>query len=222
MRPILLLMTLLLVACGSASSTDRLLAEVWARDQQPRLQLQELTKAVTVEGRMELIDSLLVVVDRVERLDAENMAVVDSLLQEGLPRGLSEASYKTIWIVIDHAELEVQERYLPLIEEMAAAGLVARSEWAVLHDRVSMKNNRPQRYGSQSVQFGKAERTQLYLWPVEAPERLDSLRVTVGLSPLSDYLRQLTEAVGITAQYDPALTVEELNAFRENQVPMTE
>ena len=118
MRSIFSLMTLLLVACGSASLTDRLLADVWARDQQPRLQLQELTRAVTVEGRTELIDSLLVVVDRVERLD--------------------------------------------------------------------------------------------------------SLRVTVGLSPLSDYLRQLTEATGITAQYDPALTVEELNTLRGKEVPMTE
>lgn len=222
MRRILVFFGLLLVACGSTQSTDRLLAEVWKRDQQPRLQLQELTKAVTVDGRTELIDSLLVVVDRVERLDAENMAVVDSLLQEGLPRGLSEASYKTIWIVIDHAELEVQERYLPLIEEMAAAGLVARSEWAVLHDRVAMKNDRPQRYGTQSVQFGPAENAQLYLWPVETPEKVDSLRVALGLSPLSDYLRQLTEACGIPAQYDPALTVEELNALRGKGEPMTD
>ncbi len=50
---------LLLMGCTTTKSTDKLLAEVWNDDQQPRHQLVELTKAVTVEGRTELIDSLM-------------------------------------------------------------------------------------------------------------------------------------------------------------------
>ena len=85
-------------------------------------------------------------------IDNENMAVVDSLLQQGLPEGLSAESYKTIWIVIDHASLEKQEQHLSHIEQMTLRGLVDRDNYAILFDRIAMKRNRPQRYGSQSVQ----------------------------------------------------------------------
>ena len=110
MRSLFSFIALLLVACGTPQTTDRILADVWQRDQAIRHQMMELTRAVTVEGRMELVDSLLATNEAVDRIDAENMAVVDSLLAEGLPEGLSADSYKTIWIVIDHASQEKQEQ----------------------------------------------------------------------------------------------------------------
>ena len=205
---------LLLMGCATTKSTDKLLAEVWNDDQQPRHQLVELTKAVTVEGRTELIDSLILVNDIVERNDAKNIKVVDKILKSGLPQGLSEESYKTIWIVIDHASLEKQEQYLPLIEQMATEGYVGVDEYAILYDRVAMGQNRHQRYGSQLVQFGNAEVMQLYVWPIEDGAKVDSLRNTVGMSPFSDYLKDIEEATGITPIYDSSLTIEELNQMR--------
>lgn len=214
MRNLVSLVVLLLVACGVPQTADRILAEVWQRDQAIRHQMMELTRAVMVEGRMELVDSLLATNEAMERIDAENMAVVDSLLAEGLPGGLSADSYKTIWIVIDHASQEKQEQYLPLVEQMAAAEMVGWDEYATLFDRVAMKQNRPQRYGTQSVQFGEPEAMQLYLWPVECPAELDSLRASVGLSPIAEYLEVLTQTTGLEAKFDPQMTVEKLNALR--------
>lgn len=216
-RQFVIILALFGVACGGgARQTDRLLAEVWTKDQSVRRQMVELTKAVTVDGRAELIDSLIVVSERVERVDAENMATVDSLLQQGLPDGLSPESYKTIWIVIDHSTLERQLHYLPLIEQMASRGAIGRDEYATLYDRVAMKQNRPQRYGTQSVQFGSPENMRLLIWSVESPDELDLLRASVGLMPMADYLRILTQTVGIEAQYIPTLTTAELNALRGN------
>ena len=205
---------LLLMGCATTESTDKLLAEVWNDDQQPRHQLMELTKAVTVEGRTELIDSLILVNDIVERNDAKNIKVVDKILKSGLPQGLSEESYKTIWIVIDHAPLEKQEQYLPLVEQMATEGYVGVDEYAILYDRVAMGQNRHQRYGSQLVQFGAVDAQKLYVWPIENGAKVDSLRSTVGMSPFSDYLKDIEEATGITPIYDSTLTIEELNKMR--------
>jgi hypothetical protein len=202
------------MGCAAPKSTDKLLAEVWNDDQQPRHQLVELTKAVTVEGRTGLIDSLILVNDIVERNDAKNIKVVDKILKSGLPQGLSEESYKTIWIVIDHAPLEKQEQYLPLVEQMATEGYVGVDEYAILYDRVAMGQNRHQRYGSQLVQFGNAEAMQLYVWPIEDGAKVDSLRNTVGMSPFSDYLQDIEETIGITPIYDSSLTIEELNKIR--------
>ena len=209
-----ILTMLLLTACNSSNSADKLLAEVWYKDQYVRLQMQELTKAVNNDGNAELIDSLVVLSENIERIDKENIAVIDSLLQQGLPKGLSEESYKTIWIVIDHASLEKQKQYLSIIEKMSSEGLIDVDNYAILFDRIAMKQNRPQRYGSQSVQFGTPGNMHLYIWPVENAESLDSLRATVGMESILKYLEQLTEYLGIDAQYVPLLTVDEINKMR--------
>ena len=214
MKRFLIVFAFFLGACNTARTTDRLLAEVWKNDQAVRYQMMELTRAVTTEGRADLIDSLITVSETVERVDAENMVIVENVLKGGLPANLTPESYKTIWIVIDHQSLENQEKYLPLIEQMALDGRIGADEYATLFDRVAMKNERPQRFGTQSIQFGEFDNMSLCLWPVESPEKVDSLRTTVGLSPLADYLRQLTTAMGIEARFDPEMTIEELNVLR--------
>ena len=57
----------------------------------------------------------------------------------------------------------------------------------------------------------------LYIWPVKKAEGLDSLRSTVGMNPISEYLQQLTEVTGINAQYVPQLTVTEINIMRTGE-----
>ena len=204
----------LLAACNSPKATDKVLAEVWHSDQSIRIQMAELMKAVVTEGHTELIDSLISVGDEMQRRDSVNISIVADILQSGVPKGLTKESYKTIWIVIDHSSIDKQVQYLPLVEQMASEKLIEKDDFAVLFDRVALGQNRPQRYGSQTVQFGTPEDMQLYVWPVENPVTLDSLRESVGLSPLANYLEQLAEITGIRPQFIPTLTIEELNEMR--------
>ena len=67
----------------------------------------------------------------------------------------------------------------------------------------------------QIVQFGTSEKLQLYVWPIDNPSQLDSLRASVGLKPLAEYLQQIKEEMDIEPIYDPALTIEELNIMRD-------
>ena len=217
MKKLIVVLSIFMVACSALKSTDTLLKEVWNDDQQPRQQMLKLTKAVTVEGRTELIDSLILVNEIVERNDARNIKVVDKILKRGLPQGLSEESYKTIWIVIDHAPLEKPEQYLPLVEQMANASYIGLDEYAILYDRVAMGQNRPQRYGSQIVQFGNADNLQLYVWPIEDAEKLDSLRNSVGMSSFYNYLKLIEETMGVTPVHNTTLTIEKLNKMRGKQ-----
>lgn len=207
------------MACGSTKSTDEILAEVWEKDQAIRVQMLKLNTAVIVEGRTELIDSLVSVSEEVERIDDENLVIVEDVLQQGLPAGLSADSYNTIWIVIDHASIEKQEEYLPVVEQMSAEGLIPIDKHAILLDRVAMRQKRPQRYGSQVLQFGQADAVKSYVWPVENPMVLDSLRSSVGMSPIADYVNQITETTGIEAIYNPDMTVEEITQMRDAVKP---
>jgi hypothetical protein len=84
----------LLAACNSPKATDKALVEVWNSDQSIRIQMAELMKAVTTEGRTDLIDSLISVGDEMQRRDSVNMAVVADILQRGVPQGLTKESYK--------------------------------------------------------------------------------------------------------------------------------
>lgn len=219
MRRFISILGLLLVACGSTKSTDEILAEVWEKDQAIRVQMLKLNTAVIVEGRTELIDSLVSVSEEVERIDDENLVIVEDVLQQGLPAGLSADSYNTIWIVIDHASIEKQEEYLPIVEQMSAEGLIPIDKHAILLDRVAMRQKRPQRYGSQVLQFGQADAVKSYVWPVENPMVLDSLRSSVGMSPIADYVNQITETTGIEAIYKPDMTVEEITQMRDAVKP---
>ena len=63
-------------------------------------------------------------------------------------------------------------------------------------------------------QFGAVDAQKLYVWPIEDGAKVDSLRNTVGMSPFSDYLKDIKEATGITPIYDSSLTIEELNQMR--------
>lgn len=219
MRRFISILGLLLVACGSTKSTDEILAEMWEKDQAIRVQMLKLNTAVIVEGRTELIDSLVSVSEEVERIDDENLVIVEDVLQQGLPAGLSADSYNTIWIVIDHASIEKQEEYLPIVEQMSAEGLIPIDKHAILLDRVAMRQKRPQRYGSQVLQFGQADAVKSYVWPVENPMVLDSLRSSVGMCPIADYVNQITETTGIEAIYNPDMTVEEITQMRDAVKP---
>lgn len=73
-----------------------------------------------------------------------------------------------------------------------------------------MYEERPQRYGTQSYQTNVGGETVIYVWPVEHPEQLDSLREAIGTCPMAEYVRLLEETSGAQVVYDPALTVDSL------------
>jgi hypothetical protein len=60
---------------------------------------------------------------------------------------------------------------------------------APLTDRILVRSNRPQRYGTQlSLINGK-----FVLKPIENKEQLDNLRTDVGLPPIEGYLKLVAE-----------------------------
>lgn len=222
MKQFIPLLMFVILSCNSSRNVDEVLKDVWKKDQDIRYTMMALTNAVIVEGRTDLIDSLLSASEQMEEIDANNMKVVDKILNKGLPADLTDESYKTIWIVIDHSTLEKQLKYLPVIEKMALSCKVDMDEYAVLYDRILMKQNLPQRYGTQSVQFGNQDSVSLYIWPVENHNSLDSIRESVGMSTIDEYLKDLSEATGVEAKYDYTLSIDQINQLRGNDTHLQE
>ena len=193
---------------SSIEQTDSLLCELHERDQQIRHKLLSVQQAYIAEQRTELIDSIVMLVAGQDRADSLNRVAVDSLLQNGWPEGLSEQSNQTIWLIIDHADVEYQERYLPLIEQQAMRGIISLADYATLSDRVNVRRQRPQRYGTQTGYIQRDGETFTYVYPIEDISKLDSLRLSVGLDSMHIYLRQVSETLGTSVAIDTALTWE--------------
>lgn len=91
----------------------------------------------------------------------------------------------TAFLVIQHAPLEVQEKYYDIIIKAADEGEVSWRSVALLVDRVKMRNGQKQIYGSQVNQ--DHETGEYYFFEIENPHQIDSIRATVGLGALQQY-----------------------------------
>lgn len=93
----------------------------------------------------------------------------------------------TAFLVIQHADLAIQEKYLPIITEAADEGELNWSSVALLIDRINMRNDKPQIYGSQVT--SDPDTGESYFFEIAEPLKVDSVRATVGLGPISEYAK---------------------------------
>ena len=151
-----------------------------------------------------------------ERVDSLNQATVFGILdKEGWPSHLSDKANRAIWIVIDHSDLAYRSKYLGLVKEKAEHGVLDKTDYAILNDRVLMEEGKPQIYGTQIKMVATIVddeiAMQLCLWPVENPAALDSLRSTVGLSPVEEYLKTSCDSIGQEIVWDKEKTVSDFD-----------
>jgi len=88
------------------------------------------------------------------------------------------------WLIVQHAigEPDLQRSVLGLLRNAAERGLVPAWQAAYLEDRIALYENRPQRYGTQSIDDPRDGRSRP--WLLAEPERVNELRASVGLEPL--------------------------------------
>ncbi len=91
----------------------------------------------------------------------------------------AEASHAA-WILVQHADLEFQDYCLKLLDNLSAEENDPRQR-AYLIDKIRLRRDQPQLYGTQYVK----QDDDLVLYDVEDPEELDERRRQVGLPPAS-------------------------------------
>lgn len=91
-----------------------------------------------------------------------------------------------VFLVIQHAETPVQQKYLPMMRKAVKEGKARGSSLALLEDRVALAEGKKQLYGSQ---VGRTQDGVYFVDDIEDPENVDKRRAEVGLPPLADYLK---------------------------------
>ena len=95
---------------------------------------------------------------------------------------------QTLFLVIQHADLATQHKYLPMMREAVKNKNASSNSLALLEDRVALGEGKRQLYGSQ---IGYDEATQKsYVLPLEDPDNVDKRRAEMGLGPIADYVKR--------------------------------
>ena len=129
------------------------------------------------------MDSLWI---KINLLDSINLLEIKQMLDaHGWlgPKQVGHRGNTTLWLVIQHADLATQEHYLPMMQAAADAGKASCGNLAYLEDRILVRKNQKQWYGSQHYKPNGSNVT-LY-FPVEDPDNLNDRRESMGLSPFS-------------------------------------
>lgn len=159
------------------------LDSVWKTDQEVRFKLIQLQQS----GKMNT-EEFKELVLKMKKQDSLNLIQVKSILDKGWPNDLNMQGNQTLFLVIQHADLETQKRYLPTIEKAVNENKTLPSNLALLQDRIALREGKKQIYGSQVYIDSKTG--EKYVQPLQNPEKVDSLRSKVGLPPMQIYLQQ--------------------------------
>lgn len=198
---------LLLAACNSQKSTERslviyadptaqfipdsfkhllpILDSIWYRDQFYRYDRGTGSKKERKIERKEFKKNG----DNIREWDALNLVMVEEIISKygwlG-PRQVGFRGMSALFLPIQHADLKTQEKYLPLIRQAAVDKKVIPSHFAMLADRIAIRNKRPQEYGTQiNAADGKYD-----IMPLLNPDSVDVWRKSINMAQtMEDYLK---------------------------------
>lgn len=122
-------------------------------------------------------------------IDSSNLVQVESLIAKYGWLGQSFVGARgnqTIFLVIQHADLAIQEKYLPLLQKSVEEGESRPWDLALLQDRILMRQGKKQIYGSQVIYNESGEQV---FYPIEDEKNVNIRREKVGLMPLEEYAK---------------------------------
>ncbi|WP_276373535.1 DUF6624 domain-containing protein [Chryseolinea sp. H1M3-3] len=126
----------------------------------------------------------------ISRKDSINTIKVTRILDEHGwlgPEVVGDQGNTTLFLVIQHANLKTQEKYLPMMREAVKNKKALGKQLALLEDRVALRQGRKQIYGSQVYRNDLTG--SFYLAPIEDEPNVNKRRAAVGLEPLEIYAK---------------------------------
>lgn len=127
--------------------------------------------------------------DTIQVKDSLNLIKVCKILDEKGwlgPDVVGRQGSTTLFLVIQHSDIKIQEKYLPMMRDAVKKGNANSANLALLEDRVLLRQGKRQIYGSQVGMMPGTEKH--YVLPLDDPDHVDERRAAVGLGKLQDYV----------------------------------
>jgi hypothetical protein len=96
------------------------------------------------------------------------------------------------FMLVQHAGLALQKEALPLVEKAYKKKELPGESYALLLDRVLVREGKPQMYGTQTRPFEEWKGEEPVMEPIEDEGNVDKRRAKLGMVPLHDYQKILT------------------------------
>ncbi len=160
------------------------LDSIFDSDQKYRKMLKGVEKQFGLNSKQ--MDSLWKII---EVQDSVNLLKVTSILDKYGWLGPDVIGWQggtTLFLVIQHSNLQVQEKYLPVMREAVRVGNMDAASLALLEDRIALGQGKKQIYGSQIQKNEKGEGS---IAPIEDEINVNERRKAVGLEPLEEYVK---------------------------------
>ncbi len=126
-----------------------------------------------------------------QRTDSINLTRVKSILDEKGWLGANVVGARGVsamFLVILHADLNIQLEYLPMIREAVEMGNFNVRNLALLEDKIALEEGGRQIYGTQ-ISRDTASGV-YYVSPLVEPEKVNERRSNVGLGKIEDYIKR--------------------------------
>lgn len=162
------------------------LEQIYITDQEVRRKIEPTQKEFGADS-----PQMKALWEEMAKTDEENKKKVVAILEEyGWPGKsmVGPQANSAAFLVIQHSDKETMEKYLPMLREAAAKGEAAKSQLALMEDRVRMNNGLPQVYGSQLRM--NTETGQYELYTIEDEANVDKRRAEMDMEPLRDYMKR--------------------------------
>lgn len=128
---------------------------------------------------------------RILHKDLINLLKVEKILSEhGWPtkEQIGERGARTLFLVIQHASQEAQEKHLPTIKKALKTGDLPKSQFAMFYDRLLLRRGELQIYGTQLAIDEQGEKP--YVLPLKDPQNVDERRAEAGLNSMQENLNR--------------------------------
>jgi hypothetical protein len=130
------------------------------------------------------------VITAMNRQDSLNQQIVTTIIDKHgwlSSRETSDKANAALFLVIQHADLGTQLKYLPLLLKAVRDGKAKAADYVLLVDRTRIKQGKFQVYGSQISHEGSGK---MYFYPIEDEPHVNARRKAVGLQRLEEYARR--------------------------------
>jgi len=160
---------------------------IYKADQGSRYRAQDLSKGKATTAQ---VDSAIKAAHIADSLNIIKVTqIIDKYGWLG-PQDVGINGSQALFLVIQHASLATQKKYLPMIMTAVKDGKTLSSNLALLEDRINMREGKTQIYGSQV--FRNKATGKMCFYPIADPDHVDERRKTMGLQPLADYAKLFT------------------------------
>jgi hypothetical protein len=168
----------------------RELIRMGKEDQKYRNELVALMKRLPETDNRQVMKKFVAVGKKQTAIDKKLLKRLEEIIQTyGWPTISmvgAEAS-ETAFLIVQHADLNYQKKYIPLLKQAAARKEARPDHVAMMEDRILMGEGKKQIYGT-GLRTDDVTK-ELKLWPIENEEEVDARRAAVGLPPMAEYLK---------------------------------